>query len=131
MALGQAGARDRRLCREPRRADPRVAARTRRRVVGEPPKLRLLLLERQANRAIGWLSTVFGLGDNENSAPQSQSSIPKNPSKSPRSASCVRREVFATLLERSNRALDAPAPGVDAEFDRRLGDANGPAIRFI
>ena len=32
------------------------------------PKLRLLLLERQANRAIGWLATVFGLGDNESPA---------------------------------------------------------------
>ena len=31
------------------------------------PKLRLLLLERQANRAIGWLATIFGLGDNDNS----------------------------------------------------------------
>ena len=31
------------------------------------PKLRLLLLERQANRAIGWLASIVGLGDNDNS----------------------------------------------------------------
>src|SRR5271156_2545031 len=31
------------------------------------PKLRLLLLERQANRAIGWHATVFGLGDDAKS----------------------------------------------------------------
>jgi len=49
------------------------------------PKLRLLLLERQANRAIGWLNTIFGFGDD----PKSRAAIalldPPEPVELPRS----------------------------------------------
>ena len=48
------------------------------------PKLRLLLLERQANRAIGWLSTVFGQGDNDDSRAAIDLLDPKEPWSFPR-----------------------------------------------
>jgi hypothetical protein len=87
------------------------------------PKLRLLLLERQANRAIGWLPTIFGLGDNDNSLAAIALLDPPEPIKlSPLDELEFRREVFANLLKRSNAALDAPTPGTDLEFDRLLAD---------
>jgi Tetratricopeptide repeat len=87
------------------------------------PKLRLLLLERQANRSIGWLSTVFGRGDNEDSRAAIALLDPKEPVEvAALSELAFRHKVFATLLQKANPALDAPPPGVDAEFDRRLAD---------
>jgi hypothetical protein len=87
------------------------------------PKLRLLLLERQANRSIGWLSTVFGRGDNEDSRAAIALLDPKEPVEVLALSDLIlRRSVFAALLQKANPALDAPAPGVDAEFDRRLAD---------
>ena len=76
------------------------------------PKLRLLLLERQANRVIGWLGSIFGLGDHDTSRAAIAMLDPPEPVElSPLDELKFRREVFATLLKRSNRALDAPAPG--------------------
>ncbi len=87
------------------------------------PKLRLLLLERQANRTIGWLSSIFGLGDNDASRAAIAMLDPAEPVDLPPLDELeFRREVFATLLERANAALEAPALGVDPEFDRLLAD---------
>ncbi len=89
----------------------------------ERPKLRLLLLERQANRAIGWLATVFGLGDNDDSRAAIELLDPKEPAELPALDDLdVRRQVFGALLRRTNSALEAPAQGADPEFDRLLAD---------
>jgi tetratricopeptide (TPR) repeat protein len=85
------------------------------------PKLRLLLLERQANRGIGWLATIFGLGDDDNSRAAIEMLDPPEPvNLSPLNELEFRRAVFATLLKRSNTALEAPALAADPEFDRSL-----------
>ena len=87
------------------------------------PKLRLLLLERQANRAIGWLATIFGLGDNDDSRAAIALLDPKEPVELPALDELeFRRQVFAALLKRASGALEAPAQGADPEFDRLLAD---------
>jgi hypothetical protein len=87
------------------------------------PKLRLLLLERQANRAIGWLAMIFGQGDNDDSRAATALLDPQEPVEIPTLDELdYRRQVFARTLKRANAALDAPAQGADPEFDRMLGD---------
>ena len=87
------------------------------------PKLRLLLLERQANRAIGWLSAIFGLGDSDASRAAIALLDPPEPVElSPLDELRFRHEVFATLIRRANPALDAPTLGADPELDRLLAD---------
>jgi len=87
------------------------------------PKLRLLLLERQANRAIGLLATIFGLGDNYNSRAAIRLLDPPEPVELPALEELeFRREVFATLLKKANAALEAPPLAADPEFDRLLTD---------
>jgi tetratricopeptide (TPR) repeat protein len=89
----------------------------------ERPKLRLLLLERQANRSIGWLAKVFGQGDNDASRAAISLLDPKEPIELPALDDIeFRRQVFGTLLAHANGALDAPAKGADPEFDRLLSD---------
>ena len=84
------------------------------------PKLRLLLMERQADRAIGWLAAVFGHGDDDFRAAIAM----LNPSEpvilSPLEGLEFRREVFATLLEKSSRTLAR----ADREFDLALAEHN-------
>jgi tetratricopeptide (TPR) repeat protein len=85
------------------------------------PKLRLLLLERQADRAIGWLATVFGQGDNDDSRAKIALLDPQEPVELPALDELeFRRQVFDALLKRANGSLEAPAPGADPEFDRLL-----------
>ena len=87
------------------------------------PKLRLLLLERQANRAIGWLSAIFGLGDSDASRAAIALLDPPEPVElSPLDELRFRHEVFAALVKRANAALDAPTLGSDPELDRLLAD---------
>jgi tetratricopeptide (TPR) repeat protein len=87
------------------------------------PKLRLLLLERQADRKIGWLSTVFGQGANDDSRAAIELLDPKEPVELPALGELeFRRRVFGALLKKANGALEAPARGADPEFDRLLAD---------
>lgn len=87
------------------------------------PKFRLLLIERQANREIGWFVTVFGQGDDDNSRAAISMLDPPDPVElAALSESEFRREVFATLLRKANEAIDAPASTVDPQFDRLLTD---------
>src|SRR5271166_5703393 len=89
----------------------------------ERPKLRLLLLERQANRAIGWLATIFGLGDDDDSRAAISLLDPEEPVELPAlDETELRRQVFGALLKRASGALEAPANGADPEFDRLLAD---------
>ena len=87
------------------------------------PKLRLLLLERQANRAIGWLSTVFGLGDDERFARRNRAARSERADRSPGARRArLPAQSLCGSAPKANPALDAPALGVDPEFDRRLAD---------
>ncbi len=89
----------------------------------ERPKLRLLLLERQANRAIGWFAVVFGQGDNDDSRAAIDLLNPPEPVELPAlDERDFRRQVFGALLKRANAGLEAPAQGADPEFDRLLAD---------
>ncbi|MGO9422057.1 hypothetical protein [Roseiarcus sp.] len=89
----------------------------------ERPKLRLLLLERQANRGIGWLATIFGQGDNDDSRAAIALLDPKEPVELPALDDLeFRRQVFGALLKRANATLQAPPIGADPEFDRLLAD---------
>ena len=87
------------------------------------PRLRLLLLERQASRAISWFSTVFGQGDNDASRAALALLDPREPVELPPLDDLgFRRSVFGALLKRANAALAAPPAGADPEFDRLLAD---------
>jgi tetratricopeptide (TPR) repeat protein len=87
------------------------------------PKLRLLLLERQANRTAGWLATAFGLGDDDDSRAAITLLDPPEPVDLPAIAEVeFRRELFAALLKSSNSVWQAPIHGADREFDRKLAE---------
>jgi tetratricopeptide (TPR) repeat protein len=84
--------------------------------------LRLLLLERQANPEIGWLSTVLGSGADDRSRAARALLDPIEPIELPAIDDLVmRRAIFARLVVRSK---DSPIPfsGDDPEIDRRLRD---------
>jgi hypothetical protein len=88
------------------------------------PKLRLLLLERQANRTIGWHATVFGIRDDSKSRAANALLDPEEPVELPALDGLeFRRQVFGALLKQTNGELAAPAKGADPEFDRLLADS--------
>jgi len=85
------------------------------------PKLRLLLLERQAQRKFGWLPELVGRGENDESLAKIALLDPPEPiALSPLEGKTFRRDVFDALLRRANPKLRAPEIGADAEFDRAL-----------
>ena len=89
---------------------------------GRPP-LRLLLIERQANRAIGWLATILGQGGDDASRAVSALLDPPEPVELPAIDDLAfRRRIFDALLSSGGSGLEAPAPGADAPFDRLLAD---------
>jgi hypothetical protein len=89
---------------------------------GRPP-LRMLLLERQAQRAIGWLDSVVGQGQHDRSRAAISLLDPPEPVE-PAAIDDLpsRRQIFATLLTRKQADLTAPELGADAEFDCLLRD---------
>jgi tetratricopeptide (TPR) repeat protein len=89
----------------------------------ERPPLRMLLLERQAQRAIGWLASVCGHGQDDRSRAAISLLDPPEPVElAAIDDMASRRQIFATLLARKRADLTAPALGADAEFDRLLRD---------
>jgi tetratricopeptide (TPR) repeat protein len=88
------------------------------------PKLRLLLLERQANFEIGWHATVFGRARDSRTLAANALLDPEEPFELPPLANDrdFRRQLFGALLKRSSAPLEVPAKGIDGEFDRLLGD---------
>jgi tetratricopeptide (TPR) repeat protein len=89
---------------------------------GRPP-LRMLLLERQAQRAIGWLASVCGHGQDDRSRAAISMLDPPEPVELAAIDDIAsRRQIFATLLARKRADLTAPALGADTEFDRLLRD---------
>jgi tetratricopeptide (TPR) repeat protein len=90
---------------------------------GGRSRLRLLLIERQASRAIGWLATILGAGGDDASRAVTALFDPPEPVELPAIDDLeFRRQIFAALLSRSGSGLAAPVPGADAEFDRLLAD---------
>lgn len=86
-------------------------------------RLRLLLLERQAQREIGWLPAIFGLGEDDRSRAAVSLLDPPEPMELAAIDDMVsRRLIFAALLARKRPGMGAPEPGRDAEFDRVLRD---------
>jgi hypothetical protein len=78
---------------------------------------RMLVLERQAQRAIGWLADVFGHGQDE----RSRAALALlDPSEAVELAAIgdlpARWKIFATLLARKRADLVPPEAGADAEF---------------
>ncbi len=87
---------------------------------GRPP-LRLLLLERQAQREIGWLATVAGHGHDDRSRAATSLLDPPGPAELAAIDDLAsRRQIFATLLARKRAGLVPPEAGAEAEFDRLL-----------
>ena len=83
----------------------------------------MLLLERQAQREIGWLAAVFGHGQDDRSRAALSLLDPPEPVELPAIDDMPsRRQIFATLLARKRADLTAPALGADPEFDRLLRD---------
>jgi hypothetical protein len=90
---------------------------------GKRPPLRMLLVERQAQRAIGWLATMVGHGEDDASRAAISLLDPSEPVElAAIDDLAARHRIFATLLHRANDRLEAPALGVDPEFDRLLHD---------
>ena len=89
------------------------------------PRFRLLLLERQADPAIGWFATVFGVGNDAKSRAARSLLDPGEPIDLPPLDDLgSRREIFAAPLKIAKGGLEAPALGADPEFDRLLDDHN-------
>jgi tetratricopeptide (TPR) repeat protein len=85
------------------------------------PPLRMLLLERQAERKLGWMASVFGHGENDRSRAALTLLDPVEPVElAAVSRVELRREIFATLLARKREGLVAPEAGTDPDFDRLL-----------
>jgi hypothetical protein len=85
------------------------------------PPLRMLLLERQAEREFGWMASVFGHGESDRSQAALTLLDPVEPVElAAVSGVELRREIFATLLARKREGLVAPEPGSDPDFDRLL-----------
>jgi tetratricopeptide (TPR) repeat protein len=85
--------------------------------------LRLLLLERQAHRDIGWLATVLESGANDRSHAARSLLDPPEPRELPEiDDTALRRDIFAALLASRRKDLSVPPPGNDPEFDWLLRD---------
>jgi hypothetical protein len=83
--------------------------------------LRLLLLVRQAQREIGWLATVLGLGQDDRSRAARSSLDPPEPVELAAIDDLAsRRQIFSTLLTSKRTNLMAPELGADPEFDHLL-----------
>src|SRR5260370_28609056 len=117
MGLGQAHADRRRLCGEARGPAAGLDRRASRCVAREwPAPLRMLLLERQAQRAIGWLASGFGRGQGDRSrAAISMLDPPQPPELAALEGIGARPQIFAALLARQPADLTARAPRPDSQ----------------
>jgi tetratricopeptide (TPR) repeat protein len=85
------------------------------------PLLRLLLLERQAQREIGWLATVAGHGHDDRARAAASLFDPPEPVELAAIDELEsRRQIFATLVARKRADMAPPEAGADAEFDHLL-----------
>ena len=92
--------------------------------------LRLLLLERQAERGVGWWAEVFGIGDD--AAVLEKLADPAGPV-ALRSLHDVnqRRAILTKTLLRLGSTVTLPVPGDDPGFDRRLAELTWAGVPLL
>ena len=92
--------------------------------------LRLLLLERQAARGSGWWAAVFGFGDA--AAVMEKLADPNEPvALRPLDDAKQRRAILTKTLARLGSTVTLPAPGDDADFDRRLAELTWAGVPLL
>ena len=95
--------------------------------------LRILLLERQAERGSGWWAEVFGFGDD--AAVLEKLVDPDEPvALPPLEDNGQRRAILTNTLARLGSEVTLPAPGEDTDFDRRLAEltwAGAPLLLML
>ncbi|MDF1733724.1 MAG: tetratricopeptide repeat protein, partial [Minwuia sp.] len=84
--------------------------------------LRIFLLERTADPAIGWLQAVRGLGGGDRDAIERLFERAEPHVLPPLADMEDRRQVLSSLLETRGSTLSLPEPGEDDWFDRRLAE---------
>ena len=93
-------------------------------------QLRLLLLERQAERGSGWWATVFGLGDD--ATVLEKLTDPSEPvALRPLDDAEQRRAILTNTLVKLGSTVTLPAPGNDADFDRRLAELTWAGVPLL
>jgi tetratricopeptide (TPR) repeat protein len=92
------------------------------------PPLRILLLERQADAASGWLQTALEIGDSGARAIQAtEKPIKLFGLEAPEHRRAILDAVFAKL----HSQIRTPAAGVDPDFDRRLDEVTWGEPLFL
>ena len=92
--------------------------------------LRLLLLERQAERGNGWWAEVFGLGDD--AVVLEKLADPDEPvALRPLNDATQRRAILTKTLVSLGSTVTLPATGDDADFDRRLTELTWAGVPLL
>ena len=92
--------------------------------------LRLLLLERQAERGSGWWAEVFGFGDD--AAVLEKLADPDEPvALRPLDDGNQRRAILTKTLASLGSTVTLPAKGDDADFDRRLTELTWAGVPLL
>ena len=92
--------------------------------------LRLLLLERQAERGNGWWAEVFGLGDD--AVVLEKLADPDEPvALRPLNDATQRRAILTETLVSLGSTVTLPATGDDADFDRRLTELTWAGVPLL
>ena len=92
--------------------------------------LRLLLLERQAERGSGWWAEVFGRGDD--AAVLEKLADPAEPvALRPLDDADQRRAILTKTLASLGSAVTLPAVGDDSDFDRRLTELSWAGVPLL
>ena len=95
--------------------------------------LRILLLERQAERGKGWWAEVFGIGDD--AAVLEKLLDPDEPvALPPLVDNGQRRAILTNTLARLGSGVTLPTPGEDTNFDRRIAEltwAGNPLLLML
>ena len=92
--------------------------------------LRLLLLERQAERGSGWWAEVFGRGDD--AAVLEKLADPAEPvALRPLDDSDQRRAILTKTLASLGSTVTLPAVGDDSDFDRRLTELSWAGVPLL
>ena len=92
--------------------------------------LRLLLLERQAQRGSGWWAEVFGRGDD--AAVLEKLSDPAEPvTLRPLDDADQRRAILTQTLASLGSTVTLPAAGDDPDFDRRLAELTWAGVPLL
>ena len=93
-------------------------------------RMRLLLLERQAERGSGWWAEVFGLGDD--AAVLEKLADPAEPvALRPLDDANQRRAILTKTLASLGSDVTLPALGDDTDFDRRLAELTWAGVPLL